>query len=202
VAGISILTKIVKLFDLSTVLTAAGIGGVAIGFGSQSLVKDIISGFFILLEDQLSIGDRVSIGNMTGIVEEIELRILKIRNYTGELYMVPYGEIKSITNYTRGDSAILVNIKVSYEESINKVVELVNDVCQQVSKEFDTITESPKVLGVNEFEQWNYIITVFGKAKPMEQWNIEREIRKRVIEKSEQLGIKLGGIQINELTGK
>lgn len=196
IAAITIFTKIFNVFDLSTVLTAAGIGGIAFGFGAQTLVKDIISGFFILLENQLTIGDLVTIGDKTGTVEELELRIVKLRNYTGVLYTIPYGEVRIITNQTRGDSSIIVDIKLPYNIDNEKVNKLINEVISEFDFNLEEITETLNLVGVVSLDNSGYTTRIMGKAKPLKHWDIERELRKRIISKFINNDIELGAIKV------
>src|SRR5699024_6993326 len=112
------LVMVLDMFNISTssILATAGIGGLAIGFGAQSLVKDIITGFFILFEDQFSVGDYVKIGEYEGIVEELGVRVTKIRDFSGELHIIPNSNIGAVTNRTRGAMRALVKVSVAYEE--------------------------------------------------------------------------------------
>ncbi|NMB07427.1 MAG: mechanosensitive ion channel family protein, partial [Tissierellia bacterium] len=117
------LVMVLDMFDISTssILATAGIGGLAIGFGAQSLVKDIITGFFILFEDQFSVGDYVKIGEYEGVVEELGVRVTKIRAFSGELHIIPNSNIQTVTNRTRGNMRALVVVTVAYEEDMDKV---------------------------------------------------------------------------------
>lgn len=179
IAGVIILTDV---FKMTSVLAAAGIGGIAVGFGAQSLIKDIISGFFIVMEDQYAVGDLITIDNMNGTVEEMELRVTKIRNFNGDLYIIPNGEIKKVTNHTRGNKAVIVDIPLAYSSDINRVLEIANDICSVVSGEFETIVEAPKVLGVTELGKESLNLRIFAKTVPNAQWEVERRIRKLIAE--------------------
>lgn len=176
IALITILTR-VGIFEMGSVLATAGIGGIVIGLGAQSLIKDIISGFFIILEDQFVVGDMITIENMTGTVEELELRVTKIRNFNGDLYIIPNGEIKKITNHTRGDKAAIVDIPLAYSADINKAVRIVSDICSVVGDEFETIVEAPKILGITDLGKDSMTLRVMAKTIPNEQWQVERRMR-------------------------
>lgn len=179
-AGVSILALLTEQFKLQSVMAAAGIGGIAIGFGAQSLIKDVISGIFIVLEDQFSVGDLVTIESMNGTVEEMELRVTKLRNYNGDLYIIPNGEIKKVTNHTRGNKAVIVDIPVAYSSDLTKAIELANGVCELVVKEFDTIVEQPKVLGITEMGKDSLNLRIMAKTLPNQHWEVERRIRKLI----------------------
>lgn len=181
---IAVLTILNSIFgvNISTILTAAGIGGVAIGFGAQSLVRDVISGFFILLEDQFSVGESVTIDGMSGTVEEMEMRITKIRHFNGDLFIIPNGEIKRVNNHSRGSKTAIVDVKVSYQQNLDKVMEVLSNVVQKYSSETTTIIEEPAVLGVIEFTSTDITLRVTAKTLPDEYVTVERDLRKRIKE--------------------
>jgi len=190
IAGVTILQSVFGI-NATTLITAAGVGGLAIGFGAQSLVKDVITGFFILLEDQFSVGDSITVENMSGIVEEIGLRITKIRNYTGDLYIIPNSEIRKVTNHTRGAKAAIVDISVAYEENIDRVTNILNSLCKACADEMKDIVEGPTVLGITELADSGIVMRIFAKTTAGKQGEIEREIRKRIKVTFEQEGIEI-----------
>jgi small conductance mechanosensitive channel len=173
---IAVVTIFSSVFRMTPVLAAAGVGGVAIGFGAQSLIKDIISGFFIVFENQYSVGDLISVDSMTGIVEEMELRITKLRNANGDLHMIPNGEIKKVTNHSRGLKLAVVDIPLPYNSDIEKAVDIANKICSEVGSEFDTIVEQPKVLGITELNKDYINLRITAKTRPNEQGPVERRI--------------------------
>lgn len=187
IAGVVILSDI---FELKSVLAAAGIGGIAVGLGAQSLIKDIISGFFIILEDQFIVGDMITIDSMTGTVEHMELRVTKIRHGNGDLFIIPNGEITKVTNHTRGNKSVNVDIPIAYSSDFNKAVELANEVCKAVESEFTTIVEQPKVLGITELGKDCLNLRIISKTLPNEQWEVERRIRMLIKEKFSKAGIE------------
>jgi small-conductance mechanosensitive channel len=174
------LVNILELFGIKTtsLLTAAGIGGIAVGFGAQSLVKDIISGFFIIFEDQYSVGDYIELGEISGRVEEIGLRTSKLRDFGGQLHIIPNGEIKIVTNYSKGPMRALVNINIAYEENIDKAISILNDICSEIKQKRDDIVEGPEVLGITNFGPSEVTITIIARTIPMQQWSVERDLRK------------------------
>ena len=192
VATVTILTNVLKVFDIKTILTAAGIGGIALGFGAQSLVKDVISGFFILAENQFAVGDVVTIENMTGTIEEMELRITKIRNYNGELYSIPNGEIKKVTNHTRGNRLAIVETKIPYDVEIEKAIMIIEKACKQLELDSKVLLEPPEVLGVTEFGETYYVVRAVARTIGAEHWVSERELRKKIVMCFEEEKIKLG----------
>lgn len=180
-------------FEINTasILATAGIGGIAIGFGAQSLVKDIITGFFIIMEDQYSVGDLVRIDNFEGFVEELGLRVTKLRAFNGELHIIPNSTIQVITNSNRGDMRALIKVSVSLDEDIDRVIKALDEVCKDIKNNNDNIVDGPTVLGVTDLGEYNMGITIVAKVKPDTQWGAEREMRKKVKEKFDQENIKL-----------
>ncbi|MGB9792335.1 MAG: mechanosensitive ion channel family protein [Thermacetogeniaceae bacterium] len=173
-----------------SILAGAGIIGLAVGFGAQNLVRDVISGFFILFEDQYAVGDYVSVANVTGTVEEIGLRVTKLREPGGQLHIIPNGEIKIVTNFSRGGIAVDIEVTVAYEEDISRATEVINEVCRRVSEGNPAVLEEPRVLGVKKLGRLGVTLQVFGKVKPMEQWSFARELRKGIKEALDAAGIR------------
>ena len=184
---------VLDMFDINTasILATAGIGGLAIGFGAQSLVKDIITGFFILFEDQFSVGDYVKIGEYEGIVEELGVRVTKIRAFSGELHIIPNSNIEIVTNRARGNMRALVVITVAYEENMEKVSRVLNEVCNEVKKDNENIVEGPNLIGLSNLGEYGMDFTIIAKTIPMEQWGVEREIRKKVKESFDRENIEI-----------
>lgn len=184
---------ILEMFNINTtsILATAGIGGLAVGFGAQSLVKDLITGFFILSEDQYAIGDYVKIGDYEGIVEELGLRVTKLRDFTGDLHIIPNSSIQIVSNRTRGSMRAMVKVSVSYDENIDRVVKILEDVCLDIKKNNTLIVEGPTILGVTDLGEYKVDITIIAKSQPMEQWAVEREIRKKVKEAFDKENIEI-----------
>ncbi len=177
---------------IMAVLSAAGILGLAVGFGAQNLVKDIITGFFILFEDQFSVGEYVETQGVGGVVEEVGLRITKLRDWDGKLHIIPNGSIAMVTNFNRGSMRALVEVGVSYDENIDQVLEVLERVCKSVNDDFPAIiTTEPKVVGVTALGQSEVVIRIVAKTIPMEQWGIEMELRKRIKDTFAREGIKV-----------
>jgi small conductance mechanosensitive channel len=178
-----IITIIEIIFGISKIgLTFAGIGGLAVGFAAQSLIKDIINGFFILFEDQFAVGDYVNIDDKGGIVESIELRLTKIRDFNGDLHIIPNGLITKVTNHSRGNMRVLVDVDIEYDEDLDKSIEVISDLCKRFKKENECVIEGPSVLGISSINQGAITIRVVGKVKPMTQWDIEMKLRKEIRE--------------------
>lgn len=177
--------------DTASLIAAAGVGGVAIGFGAQSLVKDIISGFFILFEDQFAVGDYVEVGDVMGTVTEIGLRTTKIKPYTGEESIIPNGEIKRVTNYSRSNHLALVDMSIAYETDIEKAIQVMTDVAGEYAAENDNIVAPPEVIGVMSFDASAITLRAIMWTAPMQHWGVEREMRKRYKAAFENHGIEI-----------
>ncbi|HEX2927205.1 MAG TPA: mechanosensitive ion channel family protein [Ruminiclostridium sp.] len=178
------------ILNLKAILAAAGVGGVAIGFGAQSLIKDTISGFFILLEDQYAVGDMVTIEDLTGTVEHMELRVTRLKNFTGDLYIIPNGEIRKVINHTRANKLVIADIPVAYSSNIAKVMEIARKVCGDVKDEFDVFTEEPSIQGITSLDDYNMNLRITARTLPNEQWEVERRIRLRMKEEFEKNGLE------------
>lgn len=174
------------VFELKSILAAAGVGGVAIGLGAQSLIKDTLSGFFILLEDQFAVGDLITVDTMTGTVERMELRVTRLKNINGDIYIIPNGEIKKVTNHTRANKLAVVNIPVAYNASLEKVYAIAQQVCDEVKDEFAIFTEPPSVLGITELSKQGINLQITAQTFPNEQYAVERRIRLKIKEAFDQ----------------
>ncbi len=162
-------------------LTIAGIGGVAIGFGTQSLVKDVINGFFILFEDQFSVGDYINLEDKAGTVESVELRVTKIRDFNGDLHIIPNGLITKVTNHSKGDMRILVDVDIAPEEDVENAMAILEEVCVKFKAEEPNLVDGPRVVGVTALKENGVTIRVIGRAKSMTQWDCEMKLRKQML---------------------
>jgi moderate conductance mechanosensitive channel len=186
------LLKRVFNFDTGTLLASASVLGVALGFGSQSLVKDIIGGFFILFENQFAVGEYIKAGEFSGTVEEIGLRATRLRDWGGELHIIPNGSITAVTNYNRGKMRALVDVHMPYDEDLDRAMAVIHSVCEEVSKEFaEKIVEAPEVQGVIQFGERHAILRVVAYTQPNEQWGLERELRRRIHKAFIKAGIRI-----------
>lgn len=176
---------------VEAILAGAGVVGLAVGFGAQNLVRDIITGFFILFEDQFAVGDYITTANVSGTVEDMGLRITKLRDFSGELHILPNGIISQVTNHTRGSMRALVDIPVAYDENVDRVLEILRYLMEDIAKDMaGVITQGPDVLGVVAISPNSFTVRITTMTLPMEQWAVEREIRRRVKEVFEQEGIR------------
>lgn len=192
VAVLSVLGVFLPPATLQPILASAGVVGLAIGFGAQHLVRDIISGFFILYEDQFAVGDYVRTGQHAGTVEDIGLRITRLRDFSGELHVIPNGKIEAVTNLSRGRMRALVDVGVAYEEPLPHVLQVLRGVAGDVAREFPgVIVEGPEVLGVVDFRPSEMVVRLVAQTQPMEQWTVERALRHRILEAFEHEGIEI-----------
>ncbi len=169
--------------QIGPILAAAGVVGVAVGFGAQSLVKDVIGGFFILLEDQIRVGDVVQVAGKGGQVEKITLRMTTLRDLAGNVQYIPNGEISVVTNMTKDFSRYVFDIGVAYRENVDEVIELIKQIDEELRNdpEFkDDIIEPLEVLGLDQFADSAVIIKARTTTKPIKQWRIGREFNRRM----------------------
>ena len=164
--------------QVGALLATAGVGGLALGFGAQNLVRDVITGFFILFENQFSVGDFVEVDGSGGIVEEMALRITKVRDFNGDLHIVPNGAITHVVNKSSGKMRSWVNISIAYEEDIERALEALRRESEALALRDERILEGPIVLGVTDLGDSEVVLSVLAKTLPMEQWAVEREMRK------------------------
>ncbi|WP_394900030.1 mechanosensitive ion channel family protein [Clostridium butyricum] len=189
------ITSILSVLFGGISFTFASIGGVALGLGSQSLIKDFINGFFILFEDQFGIGDYVTIGNFSGIVQTIGIRTTIIKDFTGDIHSIPNGMISEGTNHSRGNTRFIVDVDIAYEEDIDNAINAINAIkecCDKFQKEHeDFINEPIEVLGVSALAASSVTIRTVGRTKPLTQWKMENELRKAIKITLDENGIEI-----------
>jgi small-conductance mechanosensitive channel len=166
--------------DTTGLLAGAGLAGLAIGFGAQSLVRDIINGFFILFEDHFAVGDYVSVGDVSGIVESVGLRVTRIRGFGGELHIIPNGQVDKVVNHMGSAMRVLFSVVVGYGTDIDRVINVLNDDFENAKQELPDIVEGPTVLGIKELGDSGIELLILARTKPMQQWQVERVLKKRV----------------------
>lgn len=176
---------------IGSVLAGAGVAGLAIGFGAQNLVRDIISGFFIVFEDQFSIGDYVEVSGAEGTVEEIGLRTTKIQSWTGEQNVIPNGNITQVVNYSIHNGLAIVDINVPYENDIATAERIIEDVLETLPDKYEEIVTLPVIHGVQTLEVSHFVIRVIAETLPVYQWFGARAIRKEVKERLYKEGIEI-----------
>lgn len=181
-------------FNVTTLIAGAGVAGLAFGFGAQSLVKDVITGFFIIFEDQFGVGDTVMINTkneIRGNVEEVGLRITKIRAYTGEMHIIPNSQIQQVTNYSKTNSLAVLDISVAYEEDLRRVFEVLQEIGNAAHDELPGIVGEPQVLGVQMFGASEVVVRMTVDCKPTENFAVARDLRKRIKEAFDREGIEI-----------
>ncbi|SDL79113.1 mechanosensitive ion channel family protein [Sediminibacillus halophilus] len=176
---------------IGPLLAGAGVLGLAIGFGAQGLVSDVVTGFFLLLEKQVEVDEYVTLGGFDGIVEEIGLRTTKIRSFDGTLNFVPNREISSVSNHSRGTMRALVDIGISYEDSIDEAMGVLQRICDDFRENDARFAEGPDVLGVQSIGSSDIVLRVLGQTENMMQWEVERDLRKRIKEEFDAAGIDI-----------
>lgn len=189
-------TAIVMILDTMTIpiaslLAGAGVVGLAIGFGAQSLVQDVISGFFIIFEDQFGIGDYVLCSEVEGTVLEIGLRTTKIQAWTGELNVIPNGKIDQVTNYSTYNGLAVVDVNVPYESDFVKAEQVIENMASSLQEKYEEIVSIPEVIGVQSLEDSYYVIRVIAETLPVYQWAGARVIRQEIKDNLYSEGIEI-----------
>ncbi|WP_288480748.1 mechanosensitive ion channel family protein [uncultured Clostridium sp.] len=172
-------------------LTFASMGGFAIGFGAQSLVQDLINGFFILFEDQYGVGDYVTIGKFEGIIETIGIRTTILKDFTGDLHLIPNGSIKEVTNHSRNNIRFIVDVEIAYEEDIDHAIEVISETCKEFEAKYEEVPQPIEIWGVNSLGNSGVTIRVVGFSIPMHQWSMERKLRKAIKEAMDREKIEI-----------
>ncbi|MFZ3579898.1 mechanosensitive ion channel family protein [Virgibacillus sp. DJP39] len=176
--------------NIAPLIAGAGIIGLAIGFGAQGLVSDIVTGFFILLERQIEIDDYVTSGGYDGIVEEVGLRTTKIRSFDGTLNFVPNRLLVGVSNHSRGNMRALVDIGISYDENIDEAITVLEKVCAEFQED-ERFKDGPNALGVQGLGSSDVVLRVVGQTENGQQWACERDMRKRIKLAFDESGIEI-----------
>jgi small conductance mechanosensitive channel len=180
--------------DITPLLAGAGVAGLAIGFGAQSLIKDVIAGFFILMEDQFHVGDVIQAAGVSGQVEHITLRMTIVRDLHGAVHFIPNGEIKVASNLTKEWSRAVLEVGVGYEEDIDHVITVLNEVNRSLADDETfgkLVLEPPQVLGVEALADSQVTIRILAKTLPLQQWDVARELRRRIKGAFDREGIQV-----------
>ena len=177
--------------QIAGLIAGAGIASVAIAFGAQNLVKDVITGFFIILEDQFSVGDYVKIGASEGTVMEIGLRTTKLKGSTGELFILPNGSIAEVINYSINNSKAMIDMQVALDANIEKVQKIIQDYLDTLPAEHEELVTAPLFLGVTNTTSTEATIRITVETLPLQQYAISRVIRKDVMDILTRNGIPL-----------
>ncbi len=181
--------------SVAPILATAGVAGVAIGFGAQSLIKDYFTGFFLLLEDQVRQGDVVEVAGKGGLVEEVTLRYVRLRDFDGHVHYVPNGEIKLVTNRTRGYATPAVFVPIAYREDPDEVLGMMREVAAGMRADpawKERIVDDLEVIGVDRWEDSGVVLCArFKVVPPIQQWNVKREYLKRLKKLFDVRGIEI-----------
>lgn len=180
--------------SVTPILGAAGVVGIAVGFGAQSLVKDYFTGFFLLLENQIRIGDIVEAGSKSGVVEALTLRYLRLRDYAGEVHFIPNGNISVVTNKSLGFGCAVMNISIAYDENIDRVMSVMRAVGEALRYDpifSERILDNLEIAGVEAWADSAVIIRCRFRVIPLEQWNVRREFLHRLKNAFDLEGIEI-----------
>ncbi|MGG6312950.1 mechanosensitive ion channel family protein [Paenibacillus macerans] len=164
-------------FELAPLLAGAGVLGLAIGFGAQSLVKDVITGFFIILEDQFAVGDVIQTGNLKGTVEIIGLRSTRLVSWTGEVHIVPNGMITNVTNFSVGTALAVVDLTFSNSRKLEESIDLLKRAMERLKENEEQIPQVPSVLGIQSLSASDYVVRIAVECPPAIRADVERQIQ-------------------------
>lgn len=180
--------------SLAPILGAAGVVGLAIGFGAQSLVRDYFVGFFLLLENQIRQGDVIRLGEHAGLVEELTLRYVRLRDYDGNVHFVPNGEVKSVVNMSRGHSQAVIDIGVAYRENVDEVFDVMRQVGAAMRSDAaygSQLLEDLEIAGVEQWGDSAVTLRCRFKCLPLQQWSVRREFLRRLKQAFDERGIEI-----------
>ena len=180
--------------DTGPLVAATAIGGLAFGFGGQYLIRDLISGLFIIMENQYRVGDVACFDGTCGLVEDISLRMTTLRDLDGTVHHIPHGSIARVANLSKDMSRVNLNVGIAYDSDLEKVISVVNQVGNELaqdSKWKDQITKPPQFLRIDDFADSAIIIKILGETKPIKQWDVTGELRKRLKIAFDKNGIEI-----------
>lgn len=180
--------------NIGPLIASAGIAGIAIGLGAQSLIRDMVNGFFILMENQYAVGDSVTIGAFSGAVEEVSLRRTVLRSVNGEMIVIPNGTITAVQNASKGWSRAVIDVETAPTANDQQVIALLREVIAELQADPElgkAIVDTPQVLGVTATSASSVTFRLLIKTPPLQQWNMEREVRMRVRVRLQEAGIPL-----------
>ena len=206
VLAIALITVLGEMgIEIGPVLAAAGIVGLAVGFGAQSLVKDVINGFFILLEDQIREGDVVQIAGRGGLVEKVTLKMTILRDLAGTVHYIPNGTIDVVSNMTKGYSRYIFDVGVAYRENVDEVMEVLKEVDEELRNDpeyKDDILQPIEILGLDKFDNSAVIIKARTTTKPIKQWRVGREFNRRLKKVFDERDIEIPFPHVTLYAGK
>ncbi len=192
-AALSVLSTALGI-KIAPLLAGVGVLGLAVSFGAQSLVKDVINGIFILMEGQFGIGDVIRVGETAGMVEKITLRTTTLRDLEGVVHIIPNGEINRVSNLTKTFSRAVLDIRVAYREDVDRVIGVLRDIGARLHADPEwrpLLIEEPEVLGIQMFSESAVIIRVVVKTLPLKQWDVARELRRRIKKRFDEERIEI-----------
>lgn len=194
IVGVALLMLLGNFVDIAPLLASAGVAGLAVSLAAQSLIKDFIGGFLILVEGQYRVGDVIQVGDKTGSVERVTLRATYVRDVNGSLHIIPNGEVRVVTNVTRDWSRAMVDVGVAYEEDMDRALGVLKQAAAAFAADPELgpqLLEPPQVLGPLSLGDWAVTVRVMVKTPPGEQWGVAMELRKRILAACEREGISL-----------
>lgn len=201
IMGTAVLMALSELgVNLAPILASASIVGVAVGFGAQNLVKDFLSGIFMLLEDQYGVGDWIDVGEASGTVEAVTLRTTRLRDINGVVWYIRNGEIQYVGNGSQGWARAVVDVPISHDEDIARVRQLLDSVAQEMRREEkwdEAILEDPDVWGVEALSGEAVVMRVVVNTAPLRQWEVARELRERLKKRFDEEGVTVGSTFIS-----
>ena len=180
--------------DIAPLIASAGVIGIALGFGAQSVIKDVLNGLFILLEDQFNNGDVIKVANIAGLVEDLNLRRTVLRDLDGIVHIIPNGQILTVSNYTHEWARVNLNVPVAYSTDLDKAIAVINRVGRELFTDpafSPMIISAPQVLRVDKFADSGIEIKILGDVKPMNQWPVAGELRRRLKQAFDDEGIEI-----------
>jgi len=181
--------------NIAALIAGFGVVGIAVGFGAQSLIKDLIAGFIIMIENQYNVGDVIKVAGVVGVVEAVNLRRTLLRDLDGILHIVPNGEIRVTGNYTKLWARAHLNISVAYKEDLDRVMSIIRKIWEELAEDPDwaplIISKTPWLLRVDAFEDSGIVIKVVGETQPIKQWDVMGELRRRIKKVFDEQGIEI-----------
>ncbi len=187
----SILDVLGLTVTTQSLLATAGIGGIAVGIGAQSVFKDLLAGIFLIFEDQIAIGDWVELDGAVGTVDHIGLRTTRVKGFRGELNIIPNGSITRVVNYSRDNILAVVDLVVSNEANINAALSLMKEGSEKYAQHNALLVEKPEVIGVTDISPAGTTLRVICKVLPLKHWVVERELRREIKNLFAQHGVPL-----------
>jgi len=181
-------------FNVSALLTAAGVGGLALSLGAQDLIRDYIGGFFLLAEDQVRVGDVVEINQVSGTVEQMTLRTITLRGLDGTIHIIPNRQVTMVSNMTKTFSRYIVDVEVAYKEDVDRVMGVLEEIGAELryDEQFGPLILEPfEVLGVDQFGSSGVVIKTMITTQPLQQWAVGRELKRRIKNRFDELGIEI-----------